>query len=308
MTNRSANDLEVILLSGGVQVNQVIRFGIIGTENSHAVQACKRFNVDKSIPDVQVAVLCPGEGDSLAHCEEVQKGGLVPTVVNQPEKLLDMVDAVIIMNRHGKYHTPSARLSLSRGIPTFVDKPLTCSVAEAQDLIALSHQKNTWLSSWSTVWHTASFGNLFGTASQDLGSIQMGMTAGPCELDSEYGGVFFYGIHTVEMALQGFGYDVAAVSAIRQGQGAVATLVLSSGKLVTLQFIKAYVFQALIHGEKGSRYQVIDSSDGYDKGFQALVKAIRTNQRPLSDEQLLRPVQVLAALEQALKSGATVKL
>jgi hypothetical protein len=289
-------------------VSKLIRFGIIGTENSHAVQACKRFNVDKSIPNVQVAALCPGEGDTLAHCQEVQKGGLVPLVVNQPEELLDKVDALIIMNRHGKYHTPSARLSLGCGIPTFVDKPLTCSVAEAQELIALSHNMNTWLSSWSTVWHTASFKTLFGEAAQDLGPILMGMTAGPCELDSEYGGVFFYGIHTVEMALQGFGYDVVAVSAVRQGQGAVATLILSSGRLVTLQLIKAYVFQALVHGEKGSRYQVIDSSDGYDKGFQALVEAIRTNRRPLSDEQLLRPVQVLAALEVAINSGKTIEI
>ena len=289
-------------------MNKLIRFGIIGTENSHAVQACKRFNVDKTIPDVQVAVLCPGEGDTLTHCRDIQADGLVPLVVNHPEDLLDKVDAVIIMNRHGKYHTPSARLSLRRGIPTFVDKPLTCSVAEAQELIALSHQTNTWLSSWSTVWHTASFVNLFGEAAQDLGPIQMGMAAGPCELDSEYGGVFFYGIHTVEMALQGFGYDVTAVSAVRNGQGAIATLVLSSGRLVTLQLIKAYVFQALIHGDRDSRYQVIDSSDGYDKGFQALVEAIRTNRRPLSDELLLKPIQVLAALEEALKSGSMVSL
>jgi hypothetical protein len=289
-------------------VNKILRFGIIGTENSHAVQACKRFNVDKTIPDAQVAVLCPGEGDSFAHCQEIAQGGLVADVVKTPGELLDKIDAVIIMNRHGKYHTPSARLTLSHGIPTFVDKPLTCSVAEAQELIALSHTTNTWLSSWSTVWHTASFISLFGQGAQDLGAIQMGMTAGPCELDSEHGGIFFYGIHTVELALQGFGYDVTAVSAVRQGQGAVATLVLSSGRLVTLQLIKAYVFQALIHGESGSRYQVIDSSDGYDKGFQALVDAIRSNRRPLSDDQLLRPVQVLAAIERALASGTPVAI
>jgi hypothetical protein len=289
-------------------MGKLIRFGIIGTENSHAVQACNRFNVHKTIPDVQVTALCPGEGDTLAHCQEIQKGGLVPLVVNTPVELMDKVDAVIIMNRHGKYHTPSARLSLNRGLPTFVDKPLTCSVTEAQELIALSHSTNTWLSSWSTVWHTASFANMFGKAAQDIGPIQMGMAAGPCELDSEYGGVFFYGIHTVEMALQGFGYDVESVSATRSGQGAVVTLAFTSGILVTLQLIKAYVFQALIHGEKDSRYQVIDSSDGYDKGFQALVDAIRTNQRPLTDEQLLKPVQVLAALEKALESGTTVRL
>ncbi|MCE5259504.1 MAG: Gfo/Idh/MocA family oxidoreductase [Chloroflexi bacterium] len=285
-----------------------LRFGIIGTENSHAVQACKRFNVDKSILDTQVAALCPGPGDTLAHCREVAQGGLVPMVVEKFEQMLDLVDAVIIMNRHGKYHTPSARLSLSRNIATFVDKPLTCSVPEAQELIDLAHKTNTWLSSWSTLWHTAGFTSFIADAKRDLGTLHIGMAGGPCELDSEYGGVFFYGIHTVEMALQGFGYDVAAVTAAHSAQGAVATLTLDSGMLVNLHLIKPYVFQALVHGEKGSRYQVIDSSDGYDKGFQAMVDGIRSGKRPLSDEQLLMPVQVLTALEKALATGTTIHI
>lgn len=289
-------------------MSKILRFGIIGTENSHAVQACKRFNLDKSIADVQVAVLCPGEGDTLAHCQQVQQDGQVPAVVEQPEQLLGMVDAVIIMNRHGKYHTPSARLTLKHQVPTFVDKPLTCSVAEAQELIDLSNKTNTWLSSWSTLWHTASFKSFIADARRDLGATQIGVAGGPCELDSEYGGVFFYGIHTVEMALQGFGYDVETVAAARSPQGAIVTLTLASGVLVNLHLIKPYIFQALVHAEKGSRYQVINSDDGYDKGFQAIVEGIRTNTRPLSDAQLLKPVQVLAALEKALATGTTIRI
>jgi hypothetical protein len=81
------------------------------------------------------------------------------------------------------------------------------------------------------------------------------MCAGPCELDSPYGGVFFYGIHTVEMALRGFGYDVASVHAHTGGAHATATLTTESGKLITLQLLgKGYCFQALCHGPGGSRY------------------------------------------------------
>jgi len=132
------------------------------------------------------------------------------------------------------------------------------------------------------------------------------MAGGPCELDSPYGGIFFYGIHTVEMALQGYGYDVETVSAVRTAEGAVATLSLASGMLVNLHLIKPYVFQALVHGEKGSRYQEIDSSDGYDRGFAAMVDGIRSGVRPLSDAQLLMPVRVLAALDEALTTGKSV--
>ena len=48
-----------------------IRFGVIGTENSHVNQARKRFNLEKSIEGGKVAALYPGEGDTLEHVKEV---------------------------------------------------------------------------------------------------------------------------------------------------------------------------------------------------------------------------------------------
>jgi len=50
-----------------------IRFGVIGTENSHVNQACKRFNLEKSIAGGVIEALYPGEGDTLEHVKEVQK-------------------------------------------------------------------------------------------------------------------------------------------------------------------------------------------------------------------------------------------
>lgn len=286
-----------------------IRIGIIGTENSHAVAAMERFNVKRSIAGATVAALCPGEGDSLDHAQEIAQQGQVSQVVAAPEALLDLVDAVIIMNRHGGYHARYARLTLEAGLPTFVDKPLTCDVAEAEELVALSHARDAWLSSWSTVWHSASFRNLFDTAEREIGPLSAGLCAGPCQLDSPYGGVFFYGIHTVEMALQGFGYDVAAVHAHRQGAHASITLTTQSGKLVTLQFLgEGYTFQALCHGPGGSRYAALDTSDGYDRGFEAMLQGIRTGERPLTDAQLVQPVRVLAAIQASLAGAGGVTL
>lgn len=288
---------------------KTLHIGIIGTENSHAVAAMERFNVKQSIEGASVTALCPGKGDSMDHAQEIAEQGQVAHVVQDPQELLDLVDAVIIMNRDGSYHAQYAKLTLGAGLPTFVDKPLTCDVAQAQELIALSHAKDAWLSSWSTVWQTASFESLFQTAEDEIGPISAGLCAGPCELDSEHGGVFFYGIHTVEMMLQGFGYDPVALHAHRHGNHAVVTVNMDSGKLVTLQLLgEGYCFQALCHGPGGSGYAALDTSDGYDRGFRAMLHGFRTGERPLSDDQLLQPVRVLAAIQASLDGKGEVTL
>ncbi len=89
-----------------------IRFGVIGTENSHVNQACKRFNLEKSIEGAVVEALYPGDGDTLEHVKQVQSEGKVPLLVDKPEDMLGNVDAVIIMNRNAKYHCRYARLFL----------------------------------------------------------------------------------------------------------------------------------------------------------------------------------------------------
>ncbi|HCG76596.1 MAG: hypothetical protein COZ37_04050 [bacterium (Candidatus Ratteibacteria) CG_4_10_14_3_um_filter_41_18] len=287
-----------------------IRFGVIGTENSHVNQACKRFNLEKSIKGAVVEALYPGEGDTLEHVKEVQKEGNVPLLVEKPEDMLGRIDAVIIMNRHAKYHGKYARLFLENRIPTLIDKPFSCNLEEAREIIELSHKTNTWLSSSSTVWKTSSFQNFFKRAKEELGPIHSGMVGGPFDFESEFGGVFFYGIHAVEMLLNGFGYDVKTVSAKLHRKNCFVTTTLESGKVVALHLIgeKGGTFQVLVHCEKGSRYLEVDTSDGYDIGFRTLIENIKTNTRPFSDEQLLMPIKVLLAIDKSARENREVEI
>ncbi len=287
-----------------------IRFGVIGTENSHVNQACKRFNLEKSIKGGEVVTLYPGEGDSLEHVKEVQKEGDVPLVVNKPEDMLGKIDAVIIMNRHAKYHCQYARLFLENKIPTFIDKPFSCSLEEAKEIIELSHKTNTWFSSSSVVWKTSSFQNFFKDVQEELGPIHSGMVGGPFDFESEFGGVFFYGIHSVEMLLQGFGYDVKTIFAKLHRKNCFVTAALKSGKLVSLHLIGegGGSFQVLLHCEKGSRYLQVDMSDGYDMGFKSLIEGIKNNVRPFSDEELLMPIKVLLAIDKSARENREVEI
>ena len=287
-----------------------IRFGVIGTENSHVNQACKRFNLEKSIAGGVIEALYPGEGDTLEHVKEVQKEGRVPLLVDRPEDMLGKIDAVIIMNRHAKYHGKYAKLFLGNKIPTFIDKPFSCSLEEAKEVIELSHKTNTWLSSSSTVWKTSSFQNFFKQAREELGIIHSGMVGGPFEFESEFGGVFFYGIHSVEMLLQGFGYDVKTIFAKLHRKNCFVTATLKSGKIVSLHLTGEGTsrFQVLLHCEKGSRYLTVDMSDGYDMGFKSLIDGIRTNTKPLTDEQLLMPIKILLAIDKSARENREIEI
>ena len=84
-----------------------------------ATASCKRFNLEKSIKGGVVKALYPGEGDTLEHAKQIQQEGKVPLLVDKPEDMIGKIDAVIIMNRHGKYHCKYAKLFLKNKIPTF---------------------------------------------------------------------------------------------------------------------------------------------------------------------------------------------
>lgn len=288
----------------------MIKFGVIGTENSHVNQACRRFNLEKSIKGGIVKALYPGEGDILEHARQVQKEGKVSLLVDKPEDMFGKIDVVIIMNRHAKYHCKYAKLFLKNRIPTFIDKPFSCNLEEAKEVIELSHKTDTWLSSSSTVWKTSSFQNFFKQVREELGLIHSGMVGGPFDFESEFGGVFFYGIHTVEMLLNGFGYDVKTVSAKRYGKNCWVTTTLESGKIVALHLIGegGGNFQVLVHGEKGSRYLQVDMSDAYDMGFKTLIETIKTNTRPLTDEQLFMPIKVLLAIDESAETNRKIEI
>ena len=132
----------------------------------------------------------------------------------------------------------------------------------------------------------------------------MGSFYGPFDLKSPYGGHFFYGIHTVELALHVFGFDPKNVSAVEAGGDVVATVTFKSGAVAALHLSKraSHAWAVLAWGQKGGEYQVMDSSTAYRNGFRLLVKSIRTGERPLTDEQLLAPIRVLTGIGKALKS------
>ena len=121
----------------------MFRVGILGTENSHAMAFAKILNgLDEQFAGQfdDFRVVAVGGIDPEASKKVADTCG-IDLIVDKPEEMLGLVDAVMITCRDGKYHAPYARPFIEAGIPAFIDKPFTSNPAEAVALVKLAKEK-----------------------------------------------------------------------------------------------------------------------------------------------------------------------
>jgi len=284
-----------------------MRIGIIGSENSHTAAIARIINVEKRIRNCSVDYVW---GETQEFAKRAAKDGQIPYTVKMPRQMLDKVDAVIVDHRHPKYHLKAVWPFVEQGIPAFVDKPFCYRSSEGEEFLRMAKKKGTPVTSFSVLPHQASF-RRFQKKLGSLGTILSATSCGPADVRSRWGGVFFYGIHQVDMVLNAFGYDVAAVLVTSNGRNATGQLIYPKGLVVTMALIKKGCPEFFLSavGTKGTVHMPITGDKNvYLNGVKAFTTMFKTGKEPLTHEQILRPVQVLEALERSLESGETEKV
>ena len=277
-----------------------IRIGIIGAENSHTAGFGKLFNVEKKFPGVEVKYVW-GETEEFARI--AMEKGSIPNRVKDPSEMMGKIDALIVDHRHAKYHLEAATPFVKEGIPTFVDKPFCYRVEEGKEFLAMARKAGTPVTSYSTIAQTASTFDIREQVAT-MNDITQVVRYGPVDLDSKYGGIFFYGVHLVQPLLYIFGEDVEKVQVTKEGTHGSATLVFGSGLYATLIFKRAsYGWETYVETENGltelkSRVQETDPP----KQYVDMVEMFRTGKEPRSHESILKCVAVLEALERSVSS------
>ncbi len=290
----------------------MIRIGMIGSDNSHSIAFSKLANLEAGEGEFKVegAAVTHIYGTDPARTQEVAEQGRIPTIVEHLEDMVGEVDAVICVWRHGGKHLADTAPFLKAGVPAFVDKPLTCSVDEGRELIALAQEHGVGLTSFSTLRFAQPTVEFVTGLREKTGEALYGSVAGPAELDSEYGGVFFYGIHTVELLNAVWGYGCTHVQAVAHGQGAAVTCVFDDERLVTLQLMSGvpYGWQITAFGESAWETHRVDSKRAYFDGMTTFMETFRDGTWIFTPDELLEPVKILTAIEQSLPDGREIAL
>ena len=224
--------------------------------------------------------------------------------------MIGQVDAALVDHRHAKFHLPAVRPLLEAKIPLFIDKPFSYRVKEGREFLNRAKELGVPVCSFSTLPKQASFVQLQKEARQ-LGKIVSVISTGPCDLKSKYGGVFFYGIHQVDMVVRLLGQDVTHAQINKGKNNHTATLYSASGAISTMNLISEGrpEFHISIIGEKGRLDRIIERDENpYLSGIKEFCKMFRTGKTVETDITMLNPIATLEALEKSVKTGKRVKL
>lgn len=292
----------------------MFRIGIIGSDNSHALAFAKLVNFPDEktgkylFPDCKVVGIY---GMESTRTEEVATKGNIEFIAAKPEDLIGKIDAAMVVFRHGDLHLGHALPFIEKGIPVWIDKPFTIKNDDAKKLIEASKKYKAPITGGSTTKYTLDISMVKSEVEDGnsrIGKVKTAVMNFPAELVNEYGGIYFYGPHLVEMTLSSFGYNPISVLA-SENNGCVAAIVQYENYQVTMNFIPGnHEYFAVLFGEKGTFIREIDITGSYLNGFEKFAGMLRTGEMPESFEHLYTPVEMLNAVAESFETGKRVYL
>jgi predicted dehydrogenase len=296
----SFSDYSPRLSVKGANNQKLMRIGIIGAENSHSIEYGKIFNIEKKFPGFEVRYIW-GETEEFAR--NTMKEGNIPELVKDPLEMMGKIDALIVDHRHPRYHLPAAEPFVKAGIPTFIDKPFCYRISEGKAFLTMAQLAGTAVTSYSMISQSNATYDIKDQVAS-IGEISHIISCGPADLDSIYGGIFFYGIHIVQPLMTIFGGDIKKVRVTRNGKTSGASLIFSNGRLATLVFKTISggweIFVESKDGIVELKSRVKEPDPG--RNYADMAEMFRTGKEPLTRNDILGPIAVLEALEKSATS------
>ncbi|RPK63813.1 Gfo/Idh/MocA family oxidoreductase [Streptomyces sp. NBC_01732] len=281
-----------------------MRIGIVGTDNSHVDQIVRHLNGDGATGDARVVALSGGRG--RRNVALAATGGIAE-IVDEPAALIGLVDAVVVADRDGANHRQQAIPLLAAGLPVFVDKPLSRTVADARAMIDTARAHNAPLNSSSALRWIPDTEALVARSAQG-GTPQLVVVSGPADPDGDHGGIFFYGIHAVDIALRLAPGEISGVRTDITGTTVVASFTAGDTRVVVNLVRPGSTDQIPFHAMTFTRQSMVQQTlaPGADycvPGLEAFLEMARTGTPPIGYGDLLRPIEVLESVATALREA-----
>jgi predicted dehydrogenase len=287
----------------------MIRLGIVDFDTSHAVEFTKRLNhvgiaEDQWVEGARVVAGVPGRSEIAPeviprNLETLKGYGIA--ILDDPAELFGKIDAVLIEAVDGSVHLRRAMPFLEKGMPTYVDKPFACSMADAKAMAGLAMEKHVPLMSSSSLRYApeviASQGGK-GPSGEILGV----STYGPAPTHPRNPGLFHYGIHPVEMLFTLMGAGCRRVSCLRTPGAEVVTGVWDDGRVASVRGIRdgKQDYGFTVFGKKGVVTQGVSTRYIYRELLKQIVGMFETRQAPID---LRETLEIVAFIEAARKSA-----
>jgi predicted dehydrogenase len=291
----------------------MIRLGILDFDTSHVVAFTTRLNhkgiaKEQWVDGAKVVIGCPGESAMMperiaGYKKQMEKLG-VP-LVEKPADMIGKVDGMLIESQEGAAHYERARPFLEARIPCFIDKPFTCSVADAKKIAALAKKKKVGVFSASSLRYDPDLVKFLADAGK--AKVVGALAYGPASLHTKdpkrNPGLYNYGIHVLEILYALMGPGCQRVTNTHEKDVDVATGQWRGGRVATLRGVRGskvgYGFVAFT--DKGATAVRLKADLIYRELLKQVVAFFKDKKAPVDVEET---VEMMAFIEAANKSGA----
>lgn len=290
--------------------NSEIKIGIIGSQSMHAwafAQACNEpcQNGNYRFPNVTAAAVY-GVDDTPEHLQTTMEKGRIPRAVNALEELIENCNAFLILQRRGQEHLAFAEKLIQMGYPVFIDKPVCCTQADIQKLAQLAEHHHAVICGGSGFKYNRQILALKEKiAAGALGCIHGGCITYSADMDSPYGGIFFYLPHAVEIMLALFGYDWQRLQVKVENHDHFQIHVTYPDRQVCLNLNNSKTCRVEIDAEIPVSEE-IDAGDIFIENMRHFIAAVQNQHITKDTTALTEHVRVILAVNQAIEHKTEV--
>ncbi len=297
-----------------------LKIGLVGLDTSHCVAFTKCLNDPKNpehvaggkvvcafpagSPDFEMSISrVPGYTKQLRDDFSVK-------IMDSPESVAESCDLLMLISCDGRVHKDHFQRTVKFKRPTFIDKPFTTSSADAIEIFRLADEAGVPVMSCSALRYAHGIDEALSDTSK--GAIIGCDAFGPMAEQHTQPGLFWYGVHAIEMIETVMGPGCKEVHATKNKDGEIIACTWSDGRLASIRGLRKghSQFGATIHREKG--FQFTDGSPAkrsyYAGMLEAVMRSLPNGKSAVPKEQTLEIVRIIEAANESRVSGKAVSV
>lgn len=293
--------------------------GLIGLDTSHVVAFTKLLNDSSDphyVPGGKVTLAYPGGSDDFDLSRDRVEGftntlrnehGI--TIVDSPAAVADACDLVFIESVDGRVHLEQFKQVLPSKKPVFIDKPFTVCSKQANEIMRLADEAGVTVMSCSSLRYSDVFVKAMNESNDDIIGVDV---YGPMAIMPTQPGLFWYGIHTVEMLVAAMGLGCKTVHAVKNDDFDLVTCVWEDNRIATIRGnrVGSNPFALTIHRKECMQF--VNTKDATEPYYASLLKQIMGNlpqgRSPIDPRETLMVIRLIEAANESRDTGKPVDL
>lgn len=304
----------------------MLNIGMIGLDTSHCIAYAKLLH-DSSDPyhvsGGRIVVACHPGGSEDFELSYTRAPGFIQslqndygvTIVNSIEEVALHSDAILLTSADGRVHLEQFKVLAPHRKPVFIDKPLATRSSHARQIFDLAREHQTPIMSSSSLRYfeglqhkLAELEWLEGTG----GTTVYGADCfGPMSIEPTQQGLFWYGIHTVEMLYAVMGTGCKRVSAFTSGEHDVVVGEWQDGRIGTVRGnrLQNSQFSVALHTPGGTHYvnTAQTAKPFYASLLEQIMDLFQSGAAPLAEQETLEVIRFIEAANESRERGGDGK-